>query len=226
MRAAILAILYVFLLPVGGAIAVQPNEVLKDSELEARARNLSKDIRCLVCQNQSIDDSNAGLARDLRVLVRERLSEGDSDEQILDFLVKRYGDFVLLKPPVKASTYALWYGPIVIFVLGVIGLVFFAVTSPFVLALTLPITPIIATKPSSVRILCTIFANIAGLMVFKRSKKAVQIPPPSMFLLFFRDASASLTSVAVILMPTPFHWFNLSEMQLRRCGSLVHQSWP
>ena len=125
MRAAILAILCVFLLPVGGAIAVQPNEVLKDPELEARARNLSKDIRCLVCQNQSIDDSNAGLARDLRVLVRERLSEGDSDEQILDFLVKRYGDFVLLKPPVKASTYALWYGPIVIFVLGVIGLVVF-----------------------------------------------------------------------------------------------------
>ena len=125
MRAAILAILCVLLLPVGGAIAVQPNEVLKDPELEARARNLSKDIRCLVCQNQSIDDSNAGLARDLRVLVRERLSEGDSDEQILDFLVKRYGDFVLLKPPVKASTYALWYGPIVIFVLGVIGLVVF-----------------------------------------------------------------------------------------------------
>ena len=125
MRAAILAVFCVFLLPVGGAIAVQPNEVLKDPELEARARNLSKDIRCLVCQNQSIDDSNAGLARDLRVLVRERLSEGDSDEQILDFLVKRYGDFVLLKPPVKASTYALWYGPIVIFVLGVIGLVFF-----------------------------------------------------------------------------------------------------
>ena len=125
MRAAILAIFSVVLLPVGGAIAVQPNEVLKDPELEARARNLSKDIRCLVWQNQSIDDSNAGLARDLRVLVRERLSEGDSDEQILDFLVKRYGDFVLLKPPVKASTYALWYGPIVIFVLGVIGLVVF-----------------------------------------------------------------------------------------------------
>ncbi|MEC7657642.1 MAG: cytochrome c-type biogenesis protein [Pseudomonadota bacterium] len=125
MRAAILAILCVFLVPVGGAIALQPNEVLKNSELEARARNLSKDIRCLVCQNQSIDDSNAGLARDLRVLVRERLREGDSDEQILDFLVKRYGDFVLLKPPVKASTYALWYGPIVIFVLGVIGLVVF-----------------------------------------------------------------------------------------------------
>ena len=125
MRAAILAVFCVFLLPVGGAIAVQPNEVLKDPELEARARNLSKDIRCLVCQNQSIDDSNADLARDLRVLVRERLTEGDSDEQILDFLVKRYGDFVLLKPPVKASTYALWYGPIVIFVLGVIGLVFF-----------------------------------------------------------------------------------------------------
>lgn len=103
--------------------AVEPSEVLKDPALEARARELSKDIRCLVCQNQSIDDSNADLARDLRVLVRERLTAGDSDEQVFDFLVKRYGDFVLLKPPVKGSTYLLWYGPIVIFVLGALGLI-------------------------------------------------------------------------------------------------------
>ena len=110
---------------VGNALALQPNEVLKDPALEARARALSKDIRCLVCQNQSIDDSNADLARDLRVLVRERLQKGDSDSEILDFLVKRYGDFVLLKPPVKVSTYLLWYGPIGIFILGVIGLIVF-----------------------------------------------------------------------------------------------------
>tara|TARA_Y100001968_G_C19185882_1_gene632725 strand:+ start:368 stop:838 length:471 start_codon:yes stop_codon:yes gene_type:complete len=109
----------------GNALALQPNEVLKDPALEARARALSKDIRCLVCQNQSIDDSNADLARDLRVLVRERLQKGDSDPEILNFLVKRYGDFVLLKPPVKASTYLLWYGPIGIFILGVIGLIVF-----------------------------------------------------------------------------------------------------
>ncbi len=109
----------------GDGLALQPNEVLKDPALEARARALSKDIRCLVCQNQSIDDSNADLARDLRVLVRERLQKGDSDPEILDFLVKRYGDFVLLKPPVKASTYLLWYGPIGIFILGVLGLIVF-----------------------------------------------------------------------------------------------------
>ena len=109
----------------GSALAVQPNEVLKDPALEARARALSKDIRCLVCQNQSIDDSNADLARDLRVLVRERLKKGDSDPDILDYLVKRYGDFVLLKPPVKASTYLLWYGPIGIFLFGVLGLFVF-----------------------------------------------------------------------------------------------------
>ena len=125
MRVPILAILLLMALPVVGVDAVQPNEVLSDPELEARARTLSKDIRCLVCQNQSIDDSNAGLARDLRVLVRQRLTKGDSDEQIFDFLVNRYGDFVLLKPPVKSSTYALWYGPIVIFIFGVIGLIVF-----------------------------------------------------------------------------------------------------
>ena len=119
------AVLVSVCLFVGNALALQPNEVLKDPALEARARALSKDIRCLVCQNQSIDDSNADLARDLRVLVRERLQKGDSDPEILDFLVKRYGDFVLLKPPVKVSTYLLWYGPIGIFILGVIGLIVF-----------------------------------------------------------------------------------------------------
>ena len=119
------AVLVLVCLLVGNALALQPNEVLKDPALEARARALSKDIRCLVCQNQSIDDSNADLARDLRVLVRERLQKGDSDPEILDFLVKRYGDFVLLKPPVKVSTYLLWYGPIGIFILGVIGLIVF-----------------------------------------------------------------------------------------------------
>ena len=119
------AVLVSVCLLVGNALALQPNEVLKDPALEARARALSKDIRCLVCQNQSIDDSNADLARDLRVLVRERLQKGDSDPEILDFLVKRYGDFVLLKPPVKVSTYLLWYGPIGIFILGVIGLIVF-----------------------------------------------------------------------------------------------------
>ena len=119
------AVLVSVCLLIGNALALQPNEVLKDTALEARARALSKDIRCLVCQNQSIDDSNADLARDLRVLVRERLQKGDSDPEILDFLVKRYGDFVLLKPPVKVSTYLLWYGPIGIFILGVIGLIVF-----------------------------------------------------------------------------------------------------
>ena len=119
------AVLVSVCLLVGNALALQPNEVLKDPALEARARALSKDIRCLVCQNQSIDDSNADLARDLRVLVRERLQKGDRDPEILDFLVKRYGDFVLLKPPVKVSTYLLWYGPIGILILGVIGLIVF-----------------------------------------------------------------------------------------------------
>lgn len=124
-RSTLGAVLVSVCLLVGNALALQPNEVLKDPALEARARALSKDIRCLVCQNQSIDDSNADLARDLRVLVRERLQKGDSDPEILDFLVKRYGDFVLLKPPVKVSTYLLWYGPIGIFILGVIGLIVF-----------------------------------------------------------------------------------------------------
>ena len=105
--------------------AVEPDEMLKDPALEARARSISQKLRCLVCQNQSIDDSNAGLARDLRVLLRERLTEGDSDEAAVAFIVVRYGDFVLLRPPVKPTTYVLWFGPVVIFVLGLAGLVFY-----------------------------------------------------------------------------------------------------
>jgi cytochrome c-type biogenesis protein CcmH len=104
------------------AWAVEPDEMLKDPALEARARALSQNLRCLVCQNQSIDDSAAPLARDLRVLVRERLAAGDSDRQVLDFLVQRYGSFVLLKPPLGYQTYVLWFGPFVVLGLGIAAL--------------------------------------------------------------------------------------------------------
>ena len=91
--------------------ATGPDEVLGDAALEARARGLTRQLRCLVCQNQSIDDSDAGLARDLRRLVRERLRAGDGDGEVLAFMTARYGDFVLLRPPVRPGTYALWFGP-------------------------------------------------------------------------------------------------------------------
>ncbi len=104
------------------AEAVLPDEILADAGLEARARALSKGLRCLVCQNQSIDDSDAELARDLRILVRERLTAGESDQQILAFLVARYGDFVLLKPPVKPTTWLLWFGPLAVFALAGLGI--------------------------------------------------------------------------------------------------------
>lgn len=90
------------------SLAVQPDEMLKDPNLEARARELSRELRCMVCQNQSIDDSEAPLARDLRLLVRERLAKGDSDQQVLNFLVSRYGEFVLLRPPLEWNTLLLW----------------------------------------------------------------------------------------------------------------------
>ncbi|MCZ6607428.1 MAG: cytochrome c-type biogenesis protein CcmH [Alphaproteobacteria bacterium] len=105
--------------------AVNPDEMLDDPALEARAREISKGLRCLVCQNQSIDDSDADLARDLRVLVRERLAAGDSDGQVIDYVVSRYGDFVLMRPPFKAATYALWLGPALIAGLGVLAVVAF-----------------------------------------------------------------------------------------------------
>ena len=100
------------------AIAVQPSEVLDDPALEARARELSAGLRCMVCQNQSIDDSDAELARDLRVLVRERLLAGETDEQVIDYVVSRYGEFVLLQPTFSARNAALWATPVVLLALG------------------------------------------------------------------------------------------------------------
>lgn len=101
--------------------AVQPDEILSDPILEARAREITKEVRCLVCRNESIDDSNADLARDLRLLVRERLVAGDSDAEVRDFLVARYGEFVLLKPPFNLGNLALWLAGPAIFVLGLFG---------------------------------------------------------------------------------------------------------
>ena len=94
-------------------LAVQPDELLPDPILEARAREISAELRCLVCQNQSIDDSDAPLARDLRILVRQRLQAGDSNPEVRDYLVARYGDFILLRPPLRAGTLLLWVTPIV-----------------------------------------------------------------------------------------------------------------
>jgi len=109
----------------GGARAVTPDEKLDDPALEARARTLSAELRCMVCQNQSIDDSDAPLAHDLRVLLRERITAGDSDEEVMDFLVARYGEFILLKPRFNAQTALLWAAPVVLLVLG--GVAAFAV---------------------------------------------------------------------------------------------------
>jgi cytochrome c-type biogenesis protein CcmH len=103
--------------------AVEPGEILKDTALEARARTLSKELRCMVCQNQSIDDSEAPLAHDLRVLVRERLQAGDSDAEVVDFLVARYGEFVLLNPRLSWHTAALWGLPPAMLLLGAVAIV-------------------------------------------------------------------------------------------------------
>lgn len=100
------------------ALAVTPDEILADPALEARARKISAELRCMVCQNQSIDDSNAELAKDLRVLVRERLVRGDTDEQVFDYVVSRYGEFVLLKPRFSAKTLILWGAPAGLLVIG------------------------------------------------------------------------------------------------------------
>ncbi len=118
MRALILALLVLVSAP---AAAVQPDEILKDPALEARAREISKELRCLVCQNQSIDDSDAPLARDLRILVRDRLKAGDSDDQAMAFIVERYGDFVLLRPPFRSYTAILWAGPALFLLAGIAG---------------------------------------------------------------------------------------------------------
>ena len=118
--AVLLLALACFAAPLGHA-ATNPDEILEDPALEQRARDLSKQLRCLVCQNQSIDDSDADLARDLRRIVREQLVAGKSDEQIIDYLTARYGDFVLLKPPVKPATWGLWFGPALVLVIAAAG---------------------------------------------------------------------------------------------------------
>src|SRR6201987_1942124 len=104
------------------AHAVQPDEVMADPGKEARARNLSRELRCMVCQNQSIDDSEAPLARDLRLLVRERIAAGDTDAQVIEFLVARYGEFVLLKPKLNSHTWLLWFLPPLVLAGGVAAL--------------------------------------------------------------------------------------------------------
>jgi cytochrome c-type biogenesis protein CcmH len=113
---------FAVLLVTAPAWAVQPDEIMPDPALEARARGLSKELRCMVCQNQSIDDSDAPLAHDLRVLVRERLQAGDTNQQVIEFLTARYGEFVLLKPPFSLHTALLWLTPIGILVIGACAL--------------------------------------------------------------------------------------------------------
>lgn len=120
-RLALIALFIAMLLP--AAMAVTPDEMLKDPALEARARTISRELRCLVCQNQDIDDSEAPLAHDLRVLVRDRLMKGDSDKQVLDFIVARYGEFVLLRPRLEPRTLVLWSLPPAALLAGVIGLI-------------------------------------------------------------------------------------------------------
>jgi cytochrome c-type biogenesis protein CcmH len=123
------------------ARAVQPDEIMADPAKEARARDLSRELRCMVCQNQSIDDSDAPLARDLRLLVRERLQAGDSDKGVLDFLVARYGEFVLLKPRLAWHTAALWAAPLAVLLAG-IGAIVLALRRRRSLTIeTAPLTP-------------------------------------------------------------------------------------
>ena len=105
----------------GVARAVEPDEMMADPKLEARAEKLSKELRCVVCQNQSIDDSEAPLAKDLRVIVRERIAAGDTDDQAMGYIVARYGSFVQMRPPVRLDTMALWFGPAAVLLLGGLG---------------------------------------------------------------------------------------------------------
>tara|TARA_Y100000748_G_scaffold268513_1_gene240081 strand:+ start:118 stop:525 length:408 start_codon:yes stop_codon:yes gene_type:complete len=104
--------------------AVEPDEILKNHEQELRARNISKNIRCMVCQNESIDESNAPLARDLRILIREKIKEGKNNDEIYEFLTDRYGDFILLNPPFKLNTLVLWFFPFIFFGIGIL-IIFF-----------------------------------------------------------------------------------------------------
>ena len=118
----ILLVTLALLAPAARALAVQPDEMLPDPALETRARGLSKELRCMVCQNQSIDDSDAPLARDLRLLVREHMRAGETDQQVLDFLIARYGEFVLLRPRFAPHTALLWLTPLGVLVIGALGI--------------------------------------------------------------------------------------------------------
>ena len=122
MRMLTFVLIFLFAAP---AFAVDPDEILANPTLETRARDISQNLRCLVCQNQSIDDSDAPLAKDLRVLVRERLVAGDADDEVIRYVVARYGDYVLLKPPLKMATVGLWAGPFLIFLLGAMAVAMF-----------------------------------------------------------------------------------------------------
>ena len=122
MRLVVVLLMMVLALP---AFALQPDEILPDPAMEARARDISADLRCLVCQNQSIDDSDAPLARDLRILVRERLLAGDTNQEAVSYIVDRYGDYVLLKPPFNAETLLLWVTPLGALAIGAVIVVVF-----------------------------------------------------------------------------------------------------
>jgi cytochrome c-type biogenesis protein CcmH len=123
------------------AVAVEPGEQLKDPMLEARARTISAGLRCLVCQNETIDESSAGLAHDIRVLLRERLTAGDSDAQAVKAIVDRYGDFVLLNPPVRPATYVLWFGPAGMLLAGLVGGAIWLRRRPYSTQAAAPLSP-------------------------------------------------------------------------------------
>ena len=139
-RSAVIALLAVLALA-GQAHAVLPGEQLADPKLEARARTIGAQLRCLVCQNQTIDDSDAALASDLRVILRERLLAGDTDRQAIDFIVKRYGHYVLLSPPFEPETLLLWLGPALVLAAGGVWMVVMARRRVGVVAPTAPLTP-------------------------------------------------------------------------------------
>lgn len=135
----LLALLFTLVLA-SAAVAVEPHEMLKDPALESRARDVSKHLRCVVCQNETIDESNADIARDMRVLLRTRILAGDSNEDVIAFMVSRYGDYVLLKPRFMASTYLLWFGPFLVLGLGAI-VVYRRLRGAPAMAAPAPLTP-------------------------------------------------------------------------------------
>ena len=116
----LIIIISIFLIQffLNSSYTVEPDEILENQKQELRARDISKNIRCMICQNQSIDESNAPLAKDLRIIIRDKIKEGNNDKEIYKFLTDRYGDFILLKPPLKLSTLALWFLPFIFFIIG------------------------------------------------------------------------------------------------------------